>query len=253
MNLDADLSEYCLRLGDDRLVLGHRLSEWCGHAPVLEEELALGNVALDLLDQSSMLLERAAVLEGRGRSADELAFCRDVTGFHNLLLVEQPNGDFAMTIARQHLFDVFDLHLAASLQSSADATLASFAARMAREAAYHERHSREWMLRLGDGTDESRRRVQAALGELWRFTGELFEGDEVTRRLVEAGVVAAPEALRAPWRERVVATLEEAGLDVPDDAQPMQRGGRGGLHDEALGRMLSEMQSVARAFPGASW
>jgi ring-1,2-phenylacetyl-CoA epoxidase subunit PaaC len=250
---DDDVGRYCERLGDDRLVLGHRLSEWCGHAPMLEEELALGNVALDLLDQSSLLLERAATLQAKGRSADDLAFLRDVTDFHNLLLVEQPNGDFAMTIARQYLFDVFDLHLSASLQSSADRELAALAERMAREAAYHERHSRDWMLRLGDGTEESHRRMQAALDELWTFTAEMFAADELVRRLVEAGRIADPAALRAPWRERILATIAEAGLDVPDDGQAMQRGGREGLHGEALGRMLSEMQSVARAFPGVSW
>jgi ring-1,2-phenylacetyl-CoA epoxidase subunit PaaC len=251
--LNRDLAEYSLRLGDDRLVLGHRLSEWCGHAPVLEEELALGNLALDLLDQASLLLESAGRLEGRGRSADDLAFFRDVTEFRNLLLVEQPNGDFAFTIARQYLFDVLDLHLAVALEASSERTLASFAARAAREAAYHLRHSREWVLRLGDGTDESRRRMQAALGELWIFTGELFEADDLVRRLADARVVIDPEALRAPWREEVLGTFAEAGLEAPKDPGWMQQGGRHGRHGEALGRMLSEMQSVARAFPGARW
>jgi ring-1,2-phenylacetyl-CoA epoxidase subunit PaaC len=247
------LFEYLLRLGDDRLVLGHRLSEWCGHAPVLEEELALGNVALDLLDQASLLLERSGTLGGGGRSADDLAFLRDVTEFRNLLLVEQPNGDFAMTIARQYLFDVFDLYLSAALQSSADSTLASLSARIGREAAYHARHSGEWVLRLGDGTEESHRRMQTALDELWTFTGEAFDADDLVRRLVEARLVVDPQVLREPWLERVLATLAEAGLNAPDAAQPMQAGGRRGRHGEALGRMLSEMQSVARAFPSASW
>jgi len=251
--LESDLAEYSLRLGDDRLVLGHRLSEWCGHAPVLEEELAFGNLALDLLDQASLLLESAGRLEGRGRSADDLAFFRDVTEFRNLLLVEQPNGDFAFTIGRQYLFDVFDLHLAVALEASGDRTLAAFAARAAKEAAYHLRHSREWVLRLGDGTDESHRRMETALGELWIFTGELFEADDLVRRLAEARVVVDPDRLRAPWREQVLGTLAEAGLEAPKDPAWMQRGGRDGRHGEALGRMLSEMQSVARAFPGASW
>jgi len=251
--LAADLAEYCLRLGDDRLVLGHRLSEWCGHAPVLEEELALGNVALDLLDQASLLLEQSAGLGGVARSADELAFLREVTGFRNLLLVEQPNGDFAMTIARQYLFDVFDVHLSVGLQASAHSALASLCERIGKEAAYHLRHSREWMLRLGDGTEESHGRMQRALDELWAFTAEPFEADELTRRLIEARVVVDPQALREPWCEQVLATLAEAGLDAPDASQPMQSGGRRGRHGEALGRMLSEMQSVARAFPGASW
>ena len=160
-----DVGEFCLRLGDDRLVLGHRVSEWCGHAPVLEEELALGNLALDLLDQSTVLLERVGRLEGRGPTADELAFFRGVSAFRNLLLVEQPNGDFASTLTRQYLFDVFDLHLATSLEASSDRDLASFAARAAREAAYHVRHSRQWTLRLGDGTEESHRSEERRVGK----------------------------------------------------------------------------------------
>ncbi len=247
-----DLAELHLRLGDDRLVLGHRLSEWCGHAPVLEEELALGNVALDLLDQATVLLERAGSLEGLGRSADDLAFFRDASALRNLLLVEQSNGDFAATIVRQYLFDVFDLHLASSLDVSSDRALASFGARAAREAAYHARHSREWTLRLGDGTEESHRRMQAAVDELWMFTGELFESDPLVERLVAARVLSDPQALRAPWHDAVAATLREAGLTEPSD--PIFRsGGRRGMHGECLDRLLSEMQSVARAFPGASW
>ena len=247
-----DLTDLYLRFGDDRLVLGHRLSEWCGYAPVLEEELALGNLALDLLDQATVLLERAAHLEGRGRSADELAFFRDASAYRNALLVEQPNGDFATTITRQYLFDVFDLHLATSLETSSDRELASFAARAAREAAYHARHSREWTLRLGDGTEESHRRMQAAVDDLWTLTGELFESDPLVERLVGSQVVLDPQALRAPWHDAVTTTFREAGLAEPSD--PIFRsGGRRGMHGECLDRLLSEMQSVARAFPGASW
>jgi len=247
-----DLAELYLRLGDDRLVLGHRLSEWCGHAPVLEEELALGNLALDLLDQATVLLERAGSLEGCGRSADDLAFFRDASAFRNLLLVEQPNGDFAATLVRQYLFDVFDLHLATSLELSSDRELASFGSRASREAAYHARHSREWTLRLGDGTEESHRRCQAAIDDLWTFTGELFESDPLVERLVAARVLGDPQALRGPWHDAVTATLREAGLKEPDQAT-LRSGGRRGVHGECLDRLLSEMQSVARAFPGASW
>jgi ring-1,2-phenylacetyl-CoA epoxidase subunit PaaC len=247
-----DVVEYCLRLADDRLVLGHRLSEWCGHAPILEEEMALGNLALDLLDQANLVLGMAGDREARGRSADDLAFFRDVTAFRNCLLVEQPNGDFAKTIARQFLFDVFDLHLAAGLESSSEAPLAAFGARAGKEAAYHLRHSREWMIRLGDGTEESHRRLQAAMDELWPFTEELFEEDALTQRLATARIAVAPAALRAPWREQIDATLREATVTSP--AQSFQRsGGRRGFHGEALGRMLSEMQSLARAFAGATW
>jgi ring-1,2-phenylacetyl-CoA epoxidase subunit PaaC len=247
-----DLAELYVRCGDDRLVLGHRLSEWCGHAPVLEEELALGNLALDLLDQATVLLERAGSLEGRGRSADELALLRDASAFRNLLLVEQPNGDFAATIVRQYLFDVFDLHLVMSLEASSDRELASFAARAAREAAYHARHSREWTLRLGDGTEESHRRTQTAIDDLWMFTGEFFEPDPLVERLVAAQVLSDPQALRAPWHDAVTATFREAGLKEPNDPT-FRSGGRRGMHGECLDRLLSEMQSVARAFPGASW
>jgi ring-1,2-phenylacetyl-CoA epoxidase subunit PaaC len=249
---NRDLAELYVRFGDDRLVLGHRLSEWCGHAPVLEEELALGNLALDLLDQATVLLERAGSLEGRGRSADELALFRDASAFRNLLLVEQPNGDFAATIVRQYLFDVFDLHLATSLETSSDRELASFAARAAREAAYHARHSREWTLRLGDGTEESHRRTQTAIDDLWMFTRELFETDPLVERLVAAQVLSDPQALRAPWHDAVTGTFREAGLKEPNDST-FRSGGRRGMHGECLDRLLSEMQSVARAFPGASW
>ncbi len=249
----TDVVEYLLRLGDDRLVLGHRLSEWCGHAPVLEEELALGNLALDLLGQAERLLERAGALEGKGRSADDLAFFREVTEFRNCLLVEQPNGDFAVTITRQYLFDAFALHLAAGLEGSRDGDLAGLAKRAAKEGAYHLRHSREWTLRLGDGTDESHRRMQTAVEDLWRFTGELFEADESTKRLIDERVAVDPRALLEPWREEVLATLSEAGLVPAGDDSWMQRGGREGRHGEAFGRMISEMQIVARSFPGASW
>jgi ring-1,2-phenylacetyl-CoA epoxidase subunit PaaC len=252
-SLRADLARYLLRLGDDRLVLGHRLSEWCGHAPILEEELALGNLALDLLGQAESLLERAGSLEGRGRSADDLAFFREVTDFRNCLLVEQPNGDFAGTIARQLLFDAFAVPLAAGLEGSRDAELAAFGRRSAKEGAYHLRHSREWTLRLGDGTAESHARMQAALEGLWTFTGELFESDDSVARLVEAGIAVDPRALREPWREKVLGVLGEAGLAMPSDEPWMQRGGREGRHGEAFGRMVSEMQIVARSFPGASW
>jgi ring-1,2-phenylacetyl-CoA epoxidase subunit PaaC len=247
-----DLAEFYLRLGDDRLVLGHRLSEWCGHAPVLEEDLALGNLALDLLDQATIVLERAGSLEGRGRSADDLAFFRDASAYRNALLVEQPNRDFAATIVRQYLFDVFDLHLATSLEASSDRDLASFGARAAREAAYHTRHSREWTLRLGDGTEESHRRTQAAIDDLWMFTAELFESDPRVEGLVRAQVLSDPQALRESWHDAVTATLGEAGLTEPKEPT-FRSGGRRGMHGECLDRLLSEMQSVARAFPGASW
>lgn len=249
----ADLVELTLRLADDRLVLGHRVSEWIGYAPVLEEELALGNLALDLIDQATLLLDRAARLEGRGRRADDLAYFRGPTEFRNLLLVEQPNGDFARTIVRQFFFDVFDLHLSAGLAASSDAELATIAARCEKEAAYHVRHSREWMLRLGDGTEESHARMEQAVEALWPFTAELFESDPLAERVAAAGVGVRLEALREPWREQVHATLRDATLTVPAADSWTRFGGRRGSHGEALDRMLTEMQCLARAHPGATW
>src|SRR5690349_18549299 len=182
--------EYLLRLGDDRLVLGHRLSEWCGHGPILEEDIALGNVALDLLGQASALLKLAGAVEGKGRDDDALAYFREAVEFRNALLVELPRGDFAVTIVRQFLFDAYDLHVTDALSRSAHAELAALAAKAHKEARYHVRHSGEWVVRLGDGTEESHARAQAALDDLWRFTGELFTPDAVDEELAAAGIAA---------------------------------------------------------------
>lgn len=247
------LAQLVLRLGDDRLILGHRLSEWCGHAPILEEELALGNVALDCLGHASALLALSGELEGRGRSADALAFLRDAREFRNCLLVEQPNGDFAATMVRQLLFDQSDLLYYEELQASRHAGLADFAAKAAQEIRYHLRHARAWWLRLGDGTPESRRRMETALDELWRFTGELFAMDELERGLVAAGLAPDREALEARWRQEVRAVAAESGLRLPEGGASHPGGGRRGLHGEALGHLLAEMQLLARSHPGASW
>jgi ring-1,2-phenylacetyl-CoA epoxidase subunit PaaC len=245
-------AEYLLRLADDRLVLGHRLSEWCGHAPILEEDIALANIALDLVGQATLLLELAAAREGRGRTADDLAYFRDARDFRNLQLAELPKGDFAFTIARQFLFDVYDVMVLEGLQGSADAELAGIAAKAYKEARYHLRHSGEWMLRLGDGTAESHRRAQDALDELWRFTGELFLPDELDARLAAEGLAPELATLRERWQEQVARVVTAATLRLPED-RSVARGGRRGLHTEHLGLMLAEMQSVARAHPGAQW
>jgi ring-1,2-phenylacetyl-CoA epoxidase subunit PaaC len=246
------LTEYLLRHGDDRLVLGHRLSTWCGHAPILEEDIALANVALDLLGQAQALLALAGAAEGRGRDEDALAYFREAIEFRNALLCEQPNGDFAVTLTRQFLFDAWDLLITEALARSAHAELAGVMAKAHKEARYHLRHSSEWMLRLGDGTDESHRRAQAAVDELWRFGPELTLADDVDRAMLEAGVGADLETIRPPWEATVREVLEAATLRVPA-AGFMARGGRAGRHTEHLGHMLAEMQIVARSHPGASW
>jgi ring-1,2-phenylacetyl-CoA epoxidase subunit PaaC len=250
-----DEVELLLRLGDDRLVLGHRLSEWCGHAPILEEDIALANVSLDLLGQATLFLRRAGELEGKGRDEDALAYFREAVDFRCCLLVEHPKGDFAFTIVRQFLFDVHAVVTLDALSRSADAQLAAIAAKSLKEAKYHVRHSGEWMLKLGDGTEESHRRAQRALDDLWRFTPELFAADDVDARLAARGIGPDLPALRPQWDALVRAVVARATLTLPHDLphSPHVRGGRSGLHTEHLGHMLAEMQIVARSHPGAAW
>ena len=244
--------EYLLRLGDDRLVLGHRTSEWCGHAPILEEDIALANTALDLIGQADALLGLAGTAEGKGRDADGLAFHRDGIQFRNAQICELPKGDFAFTIARQFLWGTFAYYVAEALRSSAHSELAGIAAKAAKEHRYHVRHSGEWLVRLGDGTDESHRRAQTALDELWRFTGELFVADEVDATVLASGLGADPAAILPRWREQVEQVVAAATLQLPKDAW-MARGGRSGRHTEHLGLMLAEMQILPRSHPGATW
>jgi ring-1,2-phenylacetyl-CoA epoxidase subunit PaaC len=250
-----DELELLLRLGDDRLVLGHRLSEWCGHAPILEEDIALANVALDLLGQATLFLRRAGEVEGKGRDEDALAYFREAVEFRNCLLVEQPNGDFGFTIARQFLFDVHAVVTLDAMTHSSSAELAALAAKSLKEAKYHVRHSGEWMLKLGDGTDESHRRVQRALDALWRFTPELFVADDVAARLAAQGIGPDLPALRPRWESLVREVVDRATLTLPHDAvhSPHLPGARSGMHSEHLGRLLAEMQIVARSHPGATW
>jgi ring-1,2-phenylacetyl-CoA epoxidase subunit PaaC len=249
------LFEYLLRLGDDRLILGHRLSEWCGHGPILEEDIAVSNVALDLLGQATMFLRLAGAVEGKDRDEDALAYFREAVEFRNCQLVEFPKGDFGFTIARQFLFDAYALVLLDGLSRSTNADVAAIAAKSLKEAKYHIRHSGEWMLKLGDGTDDSHRRVQRALDELWRFTPELFESDDVDREMLSAGVAPDLTALKPAWESIVRDVLDRATLTVPNDAPPVgrTRRGRTGAHTEFLGHMLAEMQIVARSHPGAAW
>ncbi|HXP06422.1 MAG TPA: 1,2-phenylacetyl-CoA epoxidase subunit PaaC [Stellaceae bacterium] len=227
-----------LGLADDALILGHRLSEWCGHAPLLEEELSLANIGLDLIGQARALYDYAGAIEGKGRDQDALAYLRDAPQFHNLLLVEQPNGDFAMTIARQFLYSTYAAPFWRATAGSKDTTLAGIAATAQHEVAYHLRHSGEWLVRLGDGTEESHRRAQDAIDYLWPYTGEMLEGDNAS--------------LRREWDETVAGVLDEATLKRPKDGW-MQTGGRLGRHSEHLGHILAALQFLQRAYPGASW
>jgi ring-1,2-phenylacetyl-CoA epoxidase subunit PaaC len=245
------LFEYLLRLGDDRLVLGHRLSEWCGHGPILEEDIALANVALDLIGQATHFLQLAGQVEGQGRDEDALAYFRDAIDYRNINLVELPNGDFGRTIVRQFLFDAWSVLLLDDLQRAAHPKLAGIAAKAYKEARYHVRHSGEWVLRLGDGTEESHRRIQTALDELWHYTGELFATDEVDRLLAGSGA-PEPAALEAAWREVVSDVVRRATLTLPPDGY-MHSGGRQGRHTEHLGHLLAEMQILARSHAGAKW
>lgn len=244
--------EYIVRLADDRLVLGHRLSEWCGHAPILEEDIALANTALDLIGQASALLKLAGEIEGKGRTDDTLAYFRDAIEFRNVQLVELPNGDFAVTIVRQFLFDAWDVLLLERLVSSSNPTLAGIAAKALKEAKYHLRHSAEWVRMLGDGTAESHDRAQRALDELWPYTAELFMTDAIDEHAVENRLGVEVESVRPAWLETVERVFREATLTRPADGF-VPRGGRIGRHTEHLGRMLADMQSLARAHPGASW
>ena len=247
------LFEYLLRLGDDRLVLGHRLSEWCGHGPILEEDIALANISLDLIGHAASLLRLAGEVEGKGRDEDALAYFRDGVEYRNALMVELPRGDFGFTIARQFFFDTHSLLLLDELSRAPHEQLAAIAAKCLKETKYHVRHSSEWMLRLGDGTEESHARVQHAVDELWRYTGELHDADDVDHAVASGhGIVVDHAGIASRWHTMVTDVLQRATLTIPAD-QPMRRGGRRGRHTEFLGHMLTVMQSVARAHPGATW
>ena len=249
---ETPLVLYTLRRADDALILGHRLSEWCGHAPMLEEDMALSNIALDLLGQARELYSYAAKVEGKGNDEDKFAYLRDVRQYRNLLLLEQSNGDFARTMVRQFFYSAFaDLYWRVMMKSD-DATLAAIAAKSEKESAYHIRHASEWMLRLGDGTEESHARAQTAIDDLWAFTGEMFEVDASECGLIDAGIAVDPAGLRPQWLKTVSDIVGEATLVLPKGGW-MQQGGRSGRHSEHLGHLLSELQSMPRTFPGATW
>ncbi len=249
---DGDLSTYALRLGDDSLVLAQRLVEWSSRAPALEEDIALSNIALDLLGQARSLLSYAGDVDGSGRSEDDLAYLRPESEFLNCQLVELPNGDFAHTMARQLFFSTYQLALYRRLAGSADETLAAVAAKAAKEVDYHRDHAEQWLLRLGDGTDESHQRMQAGLDHVWPYVDELFGDDAASSLLAAAGVAALPSSLRAECDERWTAVIAEATLEVPQPTH-RSRGGRDGVHTEHLGYLLAELQHIARSHPGATW
>lgn len=246
------LAAYVLRHADDNLILSQRLSEWVSRAPELEEDIALANITLDHLGVATHLLAYAARVAADGRTADDLAFSRTEREFMNVVLVEQPNGDFARTMARQMLIDAYQLRLWDALSGSTDDTLSGIAARALKESRYHYRHSSGWVIRLGDGTDESHHRMQRGIDELWRYTGELFEMDDLDREMVDRGIGVDLAGLRASWRRDVEGVLMEATLDVPADIT-QRGGGRRGFHTEYLGHLLSEMQWLQRTYPGLEW
>jgi ring-1,2-phenylacetyl-CoA epoxidase subunit PaaC len=253
---DRGLFDYLLRLADSDLILAQRLGEWVGHGPVLEEDIALTNVGLDLLGQARLWYAYAGEVEARfakrGRGEDELAFLRDSSGFRNLLIVEQPNGDYAQTMARQFYFDVWHQLLLTELARSPDPRIAEIAAKALKEVQYHVERSADWVIRLGDGTDLSHAKMQAAIDDLWMYTGEMFDADTTEQALAAERVGCDARLLEPTWRGRLAAVLEEATLELPAAAW-MQSGGKCGVHTEHLGHLLSEMQWLQRAYPGAQW
>jgi ring-1,2-phenylacetyl-CoA epoxidase subunit PaaC len=260
MATDSDIFDYLLRLGDSDLVLAQRLGEWVGKGPVLEEDIALANVGLDLLGQARLWLSYAGEVEarfrGRGRSEDELAFLRDGAAFRNVQLVEQPNGDYADTTARQFYFDHAHLLLLRALARSRDERIAAIAAKAAKEVQYHVERSTDWVIRLGDGTDESHARMQRAIDDLWPYTGELFAADELDAVLADAAIAPDPASLRDAWQAAIAAALDEATLTLPAIGWmhgAHGRDGKHGVHTEHLGHLLAEIQFLQRAYPGAQW
>ena len=246
------VKQYAIRLGDDALVLGHRLSEWCRCGPFLEEDLALINVALDYIGRARMFYSLAAEIEGGDITEDYYAYQRDCRDFTNVLINELPGGDFAFTQARQYLVDEYSLAFMAALCDSADENLAAIAGKAVKECRYHLRRSRDWMLRLGDGTEESHNRLQNAVEELWGYTPEMFELDALEQELADSGVGVDSAALKADWERSVRATLAEATLEEPAGDWSVG-GGRRGMHTEHLGHMLSDLQFMQRAYPGLAW
>lgn len=248
----AAFFDWLQRMGDNALILGHRVSEWCGHSPVLEEDIALANQSLDLIGQCQLWLGLAGEVEGKGRSADALAYLRDAAAFRNLLLVERPNGDFGQTLMRQFLFDAFHIELLRALKGSSDPRVAEIAAKAEKEVAYHLERSADLVISLGDGTSESHARMAKALKALWPYTGEMFMDDATDVAMAGAGIAPLPSSLKPAWDRTVAQVLADATLPHPGEAW-QHKGGKTGVHSEHLGFILAEMQFLQRAYPGATW
>ena len=246
------LFQYLLRLGDDSLILGQRLGELCGHGPILEEDIALTNISLDLIGQTTSLLNYAGEVEGNGRDGDKLAFLRFEHQYTNLLLVEQPNGDFADTIMRQFLFDAYRKPLFERLINSTDLQLSAIAEKSLKETRYHLKHTSEWVIRLGDGTEESRQRIQKALDNLWRYADEIFYTDEVDVELAKSEILPDLSDVRSEWENTVKSIFLEATISIPSNNWKFE-GGRKGRHSEHMGYILSELQYMQRAYPNLEW
>lgn len=253
MTRDEAFLQFLLRMGDNTLILGHRVSEWCGHAPVLEEDIALANTALDLIGQTQMWLGLAGEVQGEGKSADDLAFLRDAWDFRNVLLVEVPNGDFGRTLMRQFLFDAWHSIMLGRLMKSSDDRVAAIAEKASKEVAYHLERSSDTVVGLGDGTEESHRRMQEALDYLWPYVGEMFASDEVDAEMAAAGIAPDPAGLREEYDSLVQRVLTEATLTIPDSRFAHKGGRDGRMHTEHLGHLLTQMQWLQRAYPGATW
>ena len=247
------LLQFLLRMGDNTLILGHRVSEWCGHSPVLEEDIALANTALDLIGQTQLWLGYAAEVQGEGKTADDIAFLRDAWDFRNVLLVEMPNGDFGQTLMRQFLFDAWHAIMLGRLMTSADKTVAEIAEKASKEVAYHLERSADTVVGLGDGTEESHRRMQAALDYLWPYVGEMFESDDVDDAMAAAGISVDPASLREEYDALVGKILSDATLTTPESRFAHKGGRTGYMHTEHLGHLLATMQWLPRAYPGCQW
>ncbi len=246
---------YILHLADNALIYGHRLSEWCGHGPILEVDMALSNIALDNIGAARSFYQYAAEIEGNGKSEDSYPYQRDVREFKNVLLVEMPNGDFADTIARSLFFDAYQFLFYTALQKSSDKQLASIAEKSLKEVTYHLRFSKEWTIRLGDGTDESKQKMQQAINELWSYTGELFDASDIEKQMQEAGIAPDIALLKPMWEQLITETLEEATLSFPIQLQGawFQKGGKTGVHTEYMGFILTELQYLQKSYPGLEW